>query len=188
MHYIVLIDLVKKDPPLIKSLYRLHRKTELFELVIAASLRRTDAVSIYCLYPETFKCIYPSAGKGLAADLAALNEVRLTEEADTELDEMQALAGICVRALLSTHPDGRILVLTNFHPRWETSTLDFARQKVSVHSAENRPQTRQLLRGLVESAAPLRLEAVLTFPTDVSPPPPQAELRLTLTPAIVLTM
>lgn len=176
MQPILLIDLPYKDSPLIKSL-----KSELFELLISLSLRKAANLPIYVLYPDYHKCIHPPAdtSKGLADCLSGLNEVRFTEEREAELEEMQAQAGICLRALLSLHTDSKVVVVTNCRQRWTSASLEFARQRLEIQGTGDKEGLKRGFHALLETCCPhLTVQGVLTFEgTD-------SELSFQLTPAL----
>lgn len=173
---ILLIDLPYKDSLLIKSL-----KSELLELVISLSLRKSSVLPIYVLYPDFHKCIYPLSdpSKGLTDYIIALNETKLTEEREAEMEEMQAQAGICIRALLSTHVACKVVILTNCRERWSSLSLEFARQRMEMYTTEGKEGVKRLFHALLETcSAHFTLQGVLTFDgTD-------SELPLQLTPAL----
>jgi len=176
MQPILLIDLPYKDSTLIKSL-----KSELFELLISLSLRKAPLLPIYVLYPDYHKCIHPPSdpSKGLCECLSGLNEVRFTEEREAEMEEMQAQAGICLRALLSVHKDCKVVVLTNCRQRWSSASLEFARQRLDIAGTADKEGLVRQFHALLETCSPhLTLQGVLTFEGADS------EIPLRLTPAL----
>jgi hypothetical protein len=139
------------------------------------------------LYPDSYKCIFPAADrvKGLNGDLGFLNEVRLTEEKQIELDEMQAYASVCIRSLLSVQSQGKITVLTNLLEKWNTNVLDFARGCLEVHNLSDVTDMKRLLHEVLETAAKVQLEGVITFQNEETEEP-ATEVGVALTPAVVI--